>query len=115
MASRFKAVSLPHHLGRGSNASEAEAAETARLRPEREPKIQIGRANGGRCRHRLWSIVMRRGAATSAVKAIAELGQDNPETDGNEIDTNVLVALVEWPPVRLRKLDDAGLSTFRAF
>ena len=59
--------------------------------------------------------VIRRGAATSAVKAIAEFGHENPETDGNEIDTNVLVALAECPPVRLRKLDDAGLSTFRAF
>jgi hypothetical protein len=58
------------------------------------------------------SFVIRRGAATSAVKAIAEFGQDNPETDGNEIDTNVFV---ECPPFRLRKLDDAGLSTLRAF
>jgi hypothetical protein len=41
------------------------------------------------------SFVIRRGAATSAVKAIAEFGQDNPETDGNEIDTNILVAFVE--------------------
>jgi hypothetical protein len=41
------------------------------------------------------SFVIRRGAATSAEKAIAEFGQDNPETDGNEIDTNILVAFVE--------------------
>jgi hypothetical protein len=58
--------------------------------------------------------VIRRGAATNAVKAAAEFGRDSLETDGNEIDTNVLVALVEWPPVRLRKLGGAGLSTFRA-
>lgn len=63
---------------------------------------------GDACR----SFVIRRGAATSAVKAIAEFGQDNPETDGNEIDTNLFV---ECPPVRLRKLDEAGFSTFRAF
>ena len=56
----------------------------------------------------------RRGAATSAVKAIAEFGQESLETDGNEIDSNVLVALVEWLPVRLRKLGRAGLSAFRA-
>jgi hypothetical protein len=61
------------------------------------------------------SFVIRRGAATSAVKDVAELGQDNRETDGNEIDTNVLVALVECASVCLRKFDGAGLSTFRAF
>jgi len=60
-------------------------------------------------------VVIRRGAATSAVKAIAEFGQDNPETDGNEVDTNILVTLVECPPVCLRKFDGAGHSTFRAF
>jgi hypothetical protein len=59
--------------------------------------------------------VIRRGAATSAVKAIAEFGQDNPEPDWNEIDTNILVAIVEGQPVRLRKFDTADLSTFRAF
>jgi hypothetical protein len=48
--------------------------------------------------------VIRRGAATSAVKAIAEFGQDNLETDGNEVDTDVLIAVVECLPVRLRKL-----------
>jgi hypothetical protein len=58
--------------------------------------------------------VIRRGAATSAVKAIAEFRQDNPETDGNEIDTDVLIAIVECLPVRLRKLGGAGLSAFRA-
>jgi hypothetical protein len=58
--------------------------------------------------------VIRRGPATSAVKAIAEFGQDNPETDGKEIDTDVLIAVVECLPVRLRKLGDADLSTFRA-
>jgi hypothetical protein len=59
--------------------------------------------------------VIRRGAATSEVKAIAEFGQDNPEPDGNEIDTNILVSFMEGQPVRLRKFDSAGLSTFRAF
>ena len=59
-------------------------------------------------------VVSRRGAATSAVKAIAEFGQDNLETDGNEIDTNVLVAIVECLPVPLRKLGGASLSAFRA-
>jgi hypothetical protein len=58
--------------------------------------------------------MIRRGAATSAVKAIAEFGRDNLETDGNEIDTDVLIAVVECPPARLRKLGDASLSTFRA-
>jgi hypothetical protein len=58
------------------------------------------------------SFVIGRGAASIAVKATAEFSQDNPETDGNEIDTNLFV---ECPPVRLRKLDEAGLSTFRAF
>jgi hypothetical protein len=60
------------------------------------------------------SFVIRRGAATSAVKAIAEFGHDNVETDGNEIDPNILVAFVECPPARLRKFDGAGLSAFRA-
>jgi hypothetical protein len=58
--------------------------------------------------------VSRGGAATSAVKAVAEFGQDNLETDGNEIDTNVLVDLVECLLVRLRKLGGASLSAFRA-
>ena len=58
--------------------------------------------------------MIRRGAATSAVKAIAEFGQDNPESDGNEIDTNILVAFLEGQPVRLRKFDGSGLSAFRA-
>jgi hypothetical protein len=57
--------------------------------------------------------VIRRGAATTAVKAIAEFGQDNLETDGNDIDTNVLVALVERLPVRLRKLGGANLSVLQ--
>jgi hypothetical protein len=56
--------------------------------------------------------VTRRGAATSAVKAIAEFGRDNLETDGSEIDTDVLTGVCA--PARLRKLGDAGLSTFRA-
>jgi hypothetical protein len=59
-------------------------------------------------------VVIRRGATTSAVKAIAEFSRDNPETDGNEIDTDILIAVVECLPVRLRKLGGAGLSTFRA-
>jgi hypothetical protein len=58
--------------------------------------------------------VIRRGATTCTVKAIPEFGQDNPETDGNEIDTDVLIAVVECLPVRLRKMGGAGLSTFRA-
>jgi hypothetical protein len=58
--------------------------------------------------------VIRRGAATSAVKTIAEFGQDNPETDGNEIDTNILAAFVECSPACLRKFDSTGLSAFRA-
>ena len=58
--------------------------------------------------------VIRGGAATSAVKAIAEFGRDNLETDGNEIDTDVLIAVVECLPFRSRKLGGAGLSTFRA-
>jgi hypothetical protein len=58
--------------------------------------------------------VIRRGAATSAVEAIAEFGQDDSETDGNEFDTNVLVAFVECLPVCLRKFGGAGLSAFRA-
>jgi hypothetical protein len=61
------------------------------------------------------SFVIRRGAATSAVKVIAKFGQDNPESNGNEVGTNILVAVVECPPVRLRKFDGAGLSTFWAF
>jgi hypothetical protein len=58
--------------------------------------------------------VIRRGAATSAVKAIAEFGRDNLETDGKEIDTDVLIAVVVCAPARLRKLGDASLSAFRA-
>jgi hypothetical protein len=58
--------------------------------------------------------VIRRGAATSAVKAIAEFGRDNLEADGSEIDTNVLIAVGVCAPARLRKLGDASLSTFRA-
>jgi hypothetical protein len=60
------------------------------------------------------SFVMRRDAATSTVKAIAEFGHDNPEANGGEFDTNILVAFVERLPVRLRKFHGAGLSAFQA-
>jgi hypothetical protein len=58
--------------------------------------------------------MIRRSAAGTAVKAIAEFGRDNLETDGSEIDTDVLIAIGVCEPARLRKLGVAGLSTFRA-
>lgn len=59
--------------------------------------------------------MIRLGAASIAVKAIAKIGQDDLKPDRNEIDTNILVAFVKCAPVRLRKLDDTGLSALRTF
>jgi hypothetical protein len=61
------------------------------------------------------SLVNRRSAASIAVKATAEFSQGNLESDGNEVDTNILVALMECSLVCLRKLHGSGFSAFGAF
>jgi hypothetical protein len=59
--------------------------------------------------------VIRRSAASIAVKATAEFSQNNLESDGNEVDTNILIALMERSLVCLKKLHGSGLSAFGAF
>jgi hypothetical protein len=80
-----------------------------------ENKILGQNPGGHRGRWGGVSFVIRCCAASIAVKATAEFSKDNLESNRNEIDTNILVAFVKSAPVRLRKLDDAGLSAFRAF
>ena len=97
-----------------SSASNFEAMEGSYRLPRRRmdaARAGAGAVDRGTSAHRF---VIRRGAATSAVKAAAEFGRESLETEGNEIDSNVLVALVECLPVRLRKLGGASLSAFRA-
>jgi hypothetical protein len=61
-----------------------------------------------------WLFVVRRGAANRAVKAAAEFGRDNVKTNGSEIDTDVLIAIVVCLTIRLRKFGATGPAAFRA-
>ena len=61
-----------------------------------------------------WLFVVRRGAANRAVKAAAEFGRDNVKTNGSEIDTDVLIAIVVCLTVRLRKFGATCPAAFRA-
>ena len=61
------------------------------------------------------SFVIRRGAATSAVKAAAKFGQDDLKSAGDQFDKNVLVAIVVCLTFRLRKFDAASHAAFWAF
>jgi hypothetical protein len=63
---------------------------------------------------REWLFVVRRGAANRAVKAAAEFGRDNVKTNGSEIDTDVLIAIVVCLTIRLRKFGATGPAAFRA-
>jgi hypothetical protein len=96
---------------RGANRSGTASAPAPTLGPflwhadsaRRWPALGIG------------SFVIRRSAASIAVKATAKFSQNNLESDGNEVDTNILVALMECSPGCLRKLHGSGLSAFGAF
>jgi hypothetical protein len=63
---------------------------------------------------REWLFVIRRGAANSAVKAAAEFARDNIKTNGSEIDTYVLIAIVVCLTIRLRKFGATRPAAFRA-
>jgi hypothetical protein len=63
---------------------------------------------------REWLFVIRRAAANRAVKAAAEFGRDNVKTNGSEIDTDVLIAIVVCLTIRLRKFGATRPTAFRA-
>jgi hypothetical protein len=58
--------------------------------------------------------VIRRGTANRAVKAAAKFGRDNLKTNGSEIDTDVLIAIVVCLTIRLRKFGATRPAAFRA-
>jgi hypothetical protein len=58
--------------------------------------------------------VIRRGAANRAVKAAAEFRRDNLKTNGSEIDTDILIAIVVCLTIRLRKFGATRPAAFRA-
>jgi hypothetical protein len=63
---------------------------------------------------REWLFVIRRGAANRAVKAAAKFGRDNLKTNGSELDTDVLIAIVVCLTIRLRKFGATRPAAFRA-
>ena len=50
--------------------------------------------------------MVRRRAANRAVKAAAEFGRDSLETNGSEIDTDVLIAIVVCLTIRLLRMKE---------